>query len=206
MPSKTPSARALIVIGALTATALTGVALKVSAQTATPAPASGAWVVDAARTGDTGAAEVFLAHGADVDAGRESDGTPLIVAARNGDLTMARFLVQQGAGIDRPMKGDGNPLIAAAANGRIEMTDYLIGLGADVDAVVPDDETPLINAARQGHLAVVQRLVAAGADVNLAVPVTLASGATEVRSPLNQARRNRHREIAAYLIGHGARG
>ena len=205
MPSKTPYARALIVIGALTTTALAGVALQVSAQTATPAPASSGWVVDAARTGDIGAAEVFLAHGADVDEGRERDGTPLIVAARNGDLTMARFLVEQGARIDHPMKGDGNPLIAASANGRLEMADYLIGLGADVNAIVPDDETPLINAAREGHLAVVQRLVAAGADVNLAVPVTLASGATEVRSPLSQARRNRHAEVVAWLIGHGAR-
>ena len=85
MPSKPLSARALIVVGALTATAL-GMAVQVSAQTATPAPASSGWVVDAARTGDTAAAEVFLAHGADIDAGREGDGTALIVAARNCDL------------------------------------------------------------------------------------------------------------------------
>ena len=85
------------------------------------------------------------------------------------------------------------------------MTDYLITLGADVNAVVPDDETPLINAAREGHLDIVRRLVTAGADVNLAVPVTLASGATEVRSPLSQARRHRHADVAAYLIDQGAR-
>ena len=188
MSSKILPARALTVAGILTVTVLGGASIAASAQTPPPtvARASGGWVVDAARNGDTRAAGVFIAHGADVDEGRDRDGTPLIVAAGNGDLTMARFLIGQGAEVDRSMRGDGNPLIAAAANGRIEMANYLIALGADVNAVVPDDETPLINAAREGHLDVVRRLVTAGADVNLAVPAKLSSGATEIRSPLSQ--------------------
>jgi ankyrin repeat protein len=204
MPSKPAFARILITAGALTAIVLCGAAIQASAQTPV-ARASGGWLVDTARTGDTRAAAVFIARGADVNTGRDHDGTPLIVAARNGDLVMARFLIEQGAEVDRQMKGDGNPLIAAAANGRLEMANYFIALGADVNAVVPDDETPLINAAREGHLDLVRQLVAAGADVNLAVPVTLNSGATEIRSPLSQARRNRHAAVVAYLIDQGAR-
>ncbi|WP_396595003.1 ankyrin repeat domain-containing protein [Brevundimonas sp. R86498] len=212
MLPKTLSARTsaprLVVAGVLTAAALGGIAIQASAQTSPvarpPALASGAWLVDAARNGDTRAAEVFIAHGADVDQGKPGDGTPLIVAARNGDMTMARFLVEQGAAVDRSLDGDGNPLINAAASGHLEMAKYLISSGANVNAVVPNDETPLINAAREGHLDLVQELVEAGADVNLAVPVTLRSGATEFRSPLSQARLNRHANVAAYLIARGA--
>ena len=180
------------------------VALTAAAQTAVP-QASGSWLVDAARNRETEAARVFIAHGADVDHARTGDGTPLIVAAAQGDMAMVRLLMEQDASVNKPARGDGNPLIAAAAHGRTEVADYLIAHGADVNAVVIDDETPLINAAREGHMETVRLLVARGADVNLAVRVNLPEGRTELRSPLNQARRNHHNDVSTFLIEQGAR-
>lgn len=198
------SSGAMFLGAAALATVIGGMALNAAAQSVAPT-ASGGWLVDAARNRETEAARVFIAHGADVDHVRPGDGTPLIVAAAKGDIAMVRLLLEQDATVNKPAAGDGNPLIAAAAHGQTEVVDYLIAQGADVNAIVVDDETPLINAAREGRLETVRHLVAKGADVNLAVRVDLQSGGTELRSPLSQARRNRHRDVSAFLISQGAR-
>lgn len=186
------------------AVAAGGAGLSAMAQGA-EARASGSWLVDAAKNNETAAARVFIDRGADVNHARSGDGTPLIVASAMGDMPMVRLLLDQGADVNKPVKGDGNPLIAAAAHGHDEVVDYLIAHGANVNAVVVGDETPLINAAREGRLDTVRRLVAKGADVNLTVRVQLLSGGAELRSPLSQARRNRHADVVAFLMSKGAK-
>jgi Ankyrin repeats (3 copies)/Ankyrin repeat len=200
--SKVGHSTAKFLSAAALATIFGGLALSAAAQST--ARASGGWLVDAAQNRETAAAKVFIERGANVDHARAGDGTPLIVASAMGDMAMVRLLLQQGADVNKPAAGDGNPLIAAASHGHTEVVDYLIANGANVNAIVVNDETPLINAAREGRLETVRHLVARGADVNLAVKVDLQSGGTERRSPLNQARRNGHKDVAAFLLSKGA--
>ncbi len=130
-------------------------------------------------------------------------GTPLIVACQNGDLQAAKLLLEGGVDVNQSSPGDGNPLIMAAAHGHMPLVVLLVEHGADVNATVEGDETPLINAAGKGHLQIVKYLIAQGADVNLSVLANPDSH-PELRSPLNQAIKNRHAHVEAYLREKGA--
>jgi bla regulator protein BlaR1 len=135
------------------------------------------------------------------DKAEYGDGTALIEAARDGNLPLVQRLLERGADVNQPVPRDGNPLIVAAARGHLEVAKTLVEHGADVNAFVPEDETPLINAAREGHLEVVTYLLEKGADINLAV---LANG-TEMRSPLGEARKHQHPDVANLLLQQGAK-
>lgn len=160
-------------------------------------------IVEAARRGDVHAAADAVSRGADVNELMLGDGTPLIQAARGGHLEMVQQLLDRGADPNLAAPGDGNPLIMAAAGGHLAIVNLLLQRGADVNAYVPDDETALINAAARGYLAVVKTLVEQGANVNQAYDVRGARG-TEHRSPLGQAERFGHDDVAAYLRTMGA--
>ena len=163
-------------------------------------------LLDAVQDDDIDAVRELLASGADVNVNvhRPGDGTPLVEASRAGNIAMVTLLLDHGADPDVPAPGDGNPLIIAAARGHGEVVRLLVGRGADVNGYVPGDETPLINAAGAGHLGVVKYLVEQGADVNLAIDVRTFRGTTERRSPLGQAVRRGHREVADFLRSVGA--
>jgi beta-lactamase regulating signal transducer with metallopeptidase domain/ankyrin repeat protein len=161
-------------------------------------------LLDAVSEDDVKAVQALIADGADVNAYRPGDGTPLVEAARRGNLALASLLIDHGADPNKAAPGDGNPLIMAAARGHEPIVQLLVERGADVNGYVPGDETPLINAAARGHLAVVKYLVEEGADVNLAFDVATYQGGTERRSPLGQAIKFKHDEVASYLRAAGA--
>lgn len=165
--------------------------------------ALGRELVESAQHGDVESARELIAAGADVDHALDGDGTALIIAARRGDLPFVQLLLEHGAHLDRFSSGDGNPLIMAAAHGHTQVATTLLARGADVNAQDPNDETPLINAARGGHLQLVELLIRSGADVNLAVEASTWRG-KELRSPLSEARKGRHRAVIERLQQSGA--
>ena len=157
-------------------------------------------LISAVRRGDEDAVEALLGAGAQADSAVPGDGNALISAADNGDVDLLRRLIATGADVNSAVSGDGSPLIAAAREGHLDATRLLVESGADVDQIVPGDENPLIQAAWEGQVDVVRYLIDQGADVHVEV---LANG-REVRSPLRQARRGGHNDVARLLIAAGA--
>jgi ankyrin repeat protein len=127
----------------------------------------------------------------------------LKAAARSSDLSLVNLLLERGAQVDLAVRGDGSPLIAASMLGNLKIMTRLVERGADVNGFVLGDETPLINAARAGRLDAVRYLVGNGADVNLAVPAD-SGRAAEIRSPLGEALKHDHRDVADFLRSQGA--
>lgn len=160
----------------------------------------------AAARGDIDSLRALIADGAGVNAAVPGDGSPLIAAARGGSLEAVRLLLDAGADPGMGVEGDGNPLIAAAAGGSTPIVAELLARGARINDVVPGDENPLIAASAAGRLEVVRLLVSRGADVNARVwSGTLYSGDGEWRTPVEQARRHGHDDVAAFLAAAGAR-
>jgi beta-lactamase regulating signal transducer with metallopeptidase domain len=196
------------------ATASRAAALKRSGQLAELPRTLMSWqshsLLDAVLKNDVQEVRALIADGADVNVYSPGDGTPLVAAARRGSLTLTSLLLDRGAEPNKAAPGDGNPLIAASAQGHENIVRLLVEHGADVNGYVPGDETPLINAASRGRLAIVKYLVEQGANVNLAFDVKVAfditawPGTTERRSPLGQAIKFRHDEVAEYLRSAGA--
>ena len=166
---------------------------------------AGARLVEALQDGNVAEARDLIAAGADVNHWIPGDGTPLIMAARLNDLDVARALLEAGADVNQAAHGEGNALIVASQLGHVEMARLFVQAGADVNAIVPSDETPLINAARGNQIEVARYLINHGADVNLAVRAPIVDG-SELRSPLQMARRGAHAEMIDLLRQAGARG
>jgi beta-lactamase regulating signal transducer with metallopeptidase domain len=160
---------------------------------------------NAVQENDAAAVAAGIQSGANVNAYRPGDGTPLVRAARHGDLEVVKLLLEHGADPNLEAPGDGNPLIMAAAHGHMDIVSLLVESGADVNGYVAGDETPLINAAGRGHLDVVKYLVDRGADVDLAYDVPSLGGAMERRSPLGQAVKFGRTAVAEYLRARGAK-
>ena len=168
-------------------------------------PGDGTPLMVAAHQGDLDMVDTLLRRGADVDLAVGGDGIPLIGAARSGNLDLVQLLLDAGAAIDDSgFGGDGNPLIAASLAGDIGTARFLVQRGATVDIHVPDDDTPLINAAQQGHLDMVRYLLDEGADPNLTGDHDRRLDV--VRTPLNQAEKGGHHDVAQLLRAAGARG
>lgn len=196
---------ALLLI-AITALALSGQAAKhpPPAETTVTAAAAGASLIYAVRQRDIAALRELLESGTDPNAATTGEGSALIAAVRLGDRAAVRLLLEHGARADFAAPGDGSPLIAAANLGDSGLIDEFIARGADVNAIVPGDETPLIAAARSGRLAAVDALVKHGADVNLKALMN-ADRAPEWASPLGEALKRGHSDVADYLTQHGAK-
>lgn len=165
----------------------------------------GTALIAAARDGDARSVALLLEAGADPDLGSSGDGNPLIAAADRGDIRTVDLLLEAGADIDRGQSGDGNALIAASLKGRDAVVRHLLDRGADPNGYVQGDETPLINAAQKGDIAIAEMLVEAGADVSLTVFAHDRNGRAIYRSPLSEARRNRHGAMVRWLEARGAR-
>jgi ankyrin repeat protein len=135
-----------------------------------------------------------------LDAGADpSDGVTLPLAAGAGNVAALDLLFTRGADVNRPWATDGAaPLyeILHWANGD-KGVRWLLEHGADPDPVfAANGETPLHVVAASWDAALAEELVNRGADI--------ARRRADGRTPYAVAELNGNREVAAWLLAHGA--
>ena len=193
--------------------------------------AAGCNILQAAARGDRPAMEALLKANPHHVNFRDYDRrTALHVAASEGHLDICKFLVEEkNCRINRSDRWGGSPLddahrhrqddvvkflrkrgattgsldqttnlIRAAADGDVEEVGLLLSLGSNmhIDQGDYDKRTPLHLAAGEGRMEIVRLLCEAGANVN----VKDRWGGR----PLDDAKRNRHDDVADYLESLGA--
>ena len=181
--------------------------------------------------GNTGAARVLLAHGADANATNKFQRTPLCSAYHGGGhLDVMRLLLDNGAEVDVYYDSAGLLMHEASrhASGQA-VVQLLLQYKADVNARNHENETPLHHASRHGGADVVQLLLEHKADVKARnheneTPLhhALRHGGTDVvqllleceadvnarnhenETPLHHALRNRGADVVRLLLEHKA--
>lgn len=135
-----------------------------------------------------------------LDAGADpSDGVTLPIAASAGDVAALDLLLKHGVDVNHPWATDGSsPLYAILHWARTEDgIRWLLEHGADPDPVFAQNgETPLHVAAASWDVALAGQLVARGADI--------ARRRSDGRTPYAIAELNGNRDVAAWLLAHGA--
>ena len=138
--------------------------------------------------------ELLLEAGADPD-----DGVTLPIAASAGNLAVLELLHAHGADVNQAWATDGSAALYAI----LHWTETPVGVhwllehGADPDPVFASNgETPLHVVARRGDAALAASLVARGADVT--------RPRADGRTPYAVAALNGNREVAEWLLLHGA--
>lgn len=119
----------------------------------------------AAASGSLDAVRFLLsdAVGADVNAARGNNFTPLHAAAMNGHSEVCRVLLEKGASPNVQTDPQGYvPLHSAAWAGHIGAIEVLLAARARTDIRNHRGETPAQTALRQGNSAAAQRLRAEG--------------------------------------------
>ena len=111
-------------------------------------------------------AELAIAHGYDVNAGRP--GWPPLVVASRGDKgehpEKIQALLELGADVNvRDYKGK-TALHRAATAGFLASMEVLLANGADINAATDRGDTPLFDAVRAGRVEAVALLLERGAD------------------------------------------
>ncbi len=122
---------------------------------------------ECAKDGNVEGLRLALAAGADKDARREYQVTPLHDAAVYRNTSFVQALLAAGADKDARNDNQETPLHDAAAAGYALNVQALIAAGADKDARNKYQVTPLHYAAYWGHGSVVRALLKAGADTSL---------------------------------------
>ena len=90
------------------------------------------WLMWAARSGHTEIVELFVNHGADVNAKNEYDATALWYAAgRNTE--MVTLLLENGAELNGKDMFSRSPLTSAACEGKTDIVKLLLENGADIE-------------------------------------------------------------------------
>ena len=135
-----------------------------------------------------------------LDAGANpSDGVTLPLAASAGDVAALDLLLAYGADVNRPWATDGSaPLYAILHWSRTaDGVRWLLAHGADPDPVfAANGETPLHVVAGSWDAALAEELVSRGADVT--------RRRADGRTPYAVAELNGNRDVAAWLLAHGA--
>jgi len=173
----------------------------------------------AARRCDNEVVKLLMYNGADVNAKKRSDNTPLLMAALEGreqlenllnakgayvtddivtylrELEKLKGLMEGDANIDSRYLSDATPLHLVALDGNKELAEFLIAKGANVNARCSFGETPLHFAAGGGHAEAVELLVAKGANVN--------AKDYQGKTPFWWAREKGHKNIVELLRRHG---
>ena len=127
-------------------------------------------LVQAARSGDSGAVRTLLRQGGDVNAAASDGTTALHWSVRADDAGTVSALVRAGANVKARSVHGVTPLTLASENGNAAMIRLLLESGADVNDVDLAGETALMAAVRAGNPAAVQVLVDRGAAVNVTEP------------------------------------
>ena len=141
-------------------------------------------------------AELAIAHGYDVNAGRP--GWPPLVVASRGDKgehpEKIQALLELGADVNvRDYKGK-TALHRAATAGFLASMEVLLANGADIDATDEKGETPLFDAVRAGRVEAVALLLERGAE-----PTVENKRGTSVLSTAKRMRNQDAPEITAML-------
>jgi len=109
----------------------------------------------------------LLRKGADVNAVRQYQETPLHVAAYLGLLEVVRILVEHGANVNAPAGRGETPLhLASCPAGYPEIVEFLLLHGASIEAPQNNGATALHQAVLAGNAKVVELLLAKGANPN----------------------------------------
>jgi ankyrin repeat protein len=105
--------------------------------------------------------KLVIDGGADVNAKKSNDWTPLLLAAKLGNLEVVNALLGKGANVDdkTSSKYQFTPLHLAARNGHNEVIEALLDKNANINARTEFEFTPLHLAADNGHLDAVQALL-----------------------------------------------
>lgn len=123
----------------------------------------GTGLMIAAWEGNIPLMEIFLAHGADVNAVNRVGEQAIMLAAWRGHGKAMQWLLDHGAELKRaPLHW--TALHYAALAGKGELVRQLIDRGAELDARTPAGASALMLAVYDGHDAVARQLVEAGAD------------------------------------------
>ena len=165
--------------------------------------------------------QLLISNGANVNAKKQLDDTPLLMAALAGpehlekhlstegddvttdtavylrELQKFKSLLENDTTIDSRDLTDATPLHLTVLDGNIELTELLIANSANVNAKCKFGETPLHLAAGSGHKEIVELLLKNGADIN----------ATDYQrqTPLKWAKEKGQTEIVELLVKHGAK-
>ena len=135
-----------------------------------------------------------------LDAGADpSDGVTLPLAAGAGDVAALDLLGTRGADVNRPWATDGAAPLYAILHWAKKPggARWLLEHGADPDPVfAANGETPLHVVAASWDVALAEELVRRGADV--------ARPRADGRRPYAVAELNGNRDVAAWLLAHGA--
>lgn len=114
--------------------------------------------------GQTTAAEVLLANGADVN-GRSTNAmanTPLHAAVAGRQTDVVPVLLSHGAAVNARQHGGWTALHGAAQNGDLELVHLLVAHGAEVGARADNQQSALDLALTKGHKEVAALLEGVG--------------------------------------------
>jgi|GEM_PF-851807 len=128
-------------------------------------------LLDAARSGDTGKAELILPFGANPNqADPATSESVLMIASGGGHVNMVKMLLAHGAEPNLVSRGAGNTALHSACRaGSVESVKALLEAGAFANIQRPSTgETPLHEALKHGSPECAAVLLAAGADKNIA--------------------------------------
>ena len=137
----------------------------------------------------------FLENGQNPDEAGEYGRQPLHYAALDGNTAMIKLLIKHKANVNGSNLDGMTALHISAMMGDDDCVAALLDGGADSMAEITESkETPLHFASHQGHNEVVEKLLAAGADPNIRD--------TEGNSPLDNARKNDHKDCIQLIEKH----
>jgi ankyrin repeat protein len=108
----------------------------------------------------------LIERGADVNAKKNDEWTPLLLASSWSCIELAKFVLDAGADMEAKNKYGVTPLHMASGGNCIELVKLLIERGADVRAKDRDGQTPLHSTSHwDNHIEIAEILIKAGADV-----------------------------------------
>lgn len=117
----------------------------------------------AAQYNETGAMEILIAAGANIDT-TTSPGlySSLHIACEKNKVEAVELLLQNNSNIEAKTQHGRTPLHIAAAAGSADCIRVLLTKGAQINALDNENRTPLILAAKYGHVESVKNLLKYG--------------------------------------------